>query len=173
MCYPLYLDDSHVRHRWCPFLPSKWGGKEGIYGKDKRDGIVSRLQAEELLGLLLCITIISEYLLTLFLNSKHIDNGVHDQIEHYSSTSPRVASYHWGYKRYVFVRSANRDVANRTHPTALRPFLPEIRGFSKFNHAHVLHEILRLLALGMELPEDTFVKIHGFEAVGESNGECL
>lgn len=29
----------------------------------------------------------------------------------------------------------------------------------------------RLLALGMELPEDTFVKLHNFDRVGDAAGE--
>lgn len=30
----------------------------------------------------------------------------------------------------------------------------------------------RLLALGMELPEEAFVNIHGFDSRGETYGEC-
>ncbi|CCM00828.1 uncharacterized protein FIBRA_02870 [Fibroporia radiculosa] len=77
----------------------------------------------------------------------HIDAGVRDQIEHYNIL---------------------RDVTKKQHPKALRPLLPEIEAFSKFNHYEVLHPILRLLALGMELPEDTFVKSHNWSAVGET-----
>ncbi|EKM75875.1 hypothetical protein AGABI1DRAFT_45747 [Agaricus bisporus var. burnettii JB137-S8] len=77
----------------------------------------------------------------------HIDNGVRDQVEHYS---------------------INRDVTKREHPQILRPLLPEIEAFAKHNHFNVLHPILRLLALGLELPEETFVEMHRFEAVGES-----
>ncbi|KAF9230440.1 hypothetical protein BU15DRAFT_69194, partial [Melanogaster broomeanus] len=51
----------------------------------------------------------------------HIDNGVRDQIEHYN---------------------INRDVTKRDHPEAVRPFLPEIREFARFNHLNVLHPIL-------------------------------
>ena len=75
------------------------------------------------------------------------------------------------------------------HPKALEPFLPELRAFSEFNHFDVLHNILRyvevlrgvpgsryssicsILALGMQLPEDTFVKMHGFDAEGDSHGK--
>jgi len=77
----------------------------------------------------------------------HIENGVHDQIENYA---------------------LNRNVTLKTHPTSLRPFLPETGQFAKFNHLNVLHEVLRLLALGLELPEETFVRLHGFEATGET-----
>ncbi|KAF8153283.1 Clavaminate synthase-like protein [Crassisporium funariophilum] len=77
----------------------------------------------------------------------HIDNGVRDQLEHYN---------------------INRDVTKREHPLPLRPFLPELEAFARHNHENVLHPVLRLLALGMELPEDTFVDMHGYSAVGET-----
>jgi len=57
----------------------------------------------------------------------------------------------------------NHDVNKREHPNAIRPYLPEIASFAKFNHEQVLHPILKLIAHGMELPEDTFTKIHSFE----------
>ena len=37
----------------------------------------------------------------------------------------------------------SRDVTKRDHPTALRPYLPEIQEFAKKNHYGVLHPILR------------------------------
>lgn len=77
----------------------------------------------------------------------HIDGGVQDQLEMYS---------------------INRDVSKRAHPEVLRPFLPEIEEFAKHSHFNVLHPILKLLALGLELPEDTFVNIHGYSSVGET-----
>ncbi|KXN82085.1 Flavonol synthase/flavanone 3-hydroxylase [Leucoagaricus sp. SymC.cos] len=77
----------------------------------------------------------------------HIDNGVRDQLEHYN---------------------INRDITKRAHPESVRPLLPEIEAFAKHNHFNVLHPILRLLAIGLELPEETFVNIHGFNAVGET-----
>ncbi|KAF8909741.1 Clavaminate synthase-like protein [Gymnopilus junonius] len=77
----------------------------------------------------------------------HIDGGVRDQVENYN---------------------INRDVTKRQHPEALRPLLPEIEKFAHHNHEQVLHPILRLLALGMELPEETFVNMHGFSNVGET-----
>ncbi|THH32867.1 hypothetical protein EUX98_g1352 [Antrodiella citrinella] len=77
----------------------------------------------------------------------HIDAGVHDQVENYN---------------------VNRDVTKKEHPEALRALLPEIREFAKQSHFNVLHPILRLLAIGMELPEETFVNIHGYDAVGET-----
>ncbi|KAI0752490.1 hypothetical protein C8Q80DRAFT_1267037 [Daedaleopsis nitida] len=72
----------------------------------------------------------------------HIDNGVHDQIENYST---------------------HIEPEMQQHPEILRPFLPEMTAFNKHNHYNVLHPILRLLAQGLELPEDTFVKIHSFD----------
>jgi len=77
----------------------------------------------------------------------HIDNGVRDQLEHYN---------------------LHRDVTKREHPEILRTFLPEIQAFARHNHCQVLHPILRLLAVGMELPEDAFVDIHGFSADGDT-----
>ncbi|KJA23967.1 hypothetical protein HYPSUDRAFT_66061 [Hypholoma sublateritium FD-334 SS-4] len=77
----------------------------------------------------------------------HIDNGVRDQLEHYN---------------------INRDISKRAHPPALRPFLPEIAEFGRHNHEEVLHPILRLLALGLELPEEALVNLHGYSAVGET-----
>ncbi|KAJ3552261.1 hypothetical protein NM688_g4242 [Phlebia brevispora] len=77
----------------------------------------------------------------------HIDGGVMDQNESFA---------------------INRNVSKQDHPQALQPLLPEIREFAQFNHFRVLHVILRLLAIGMELPEDTFVKLHQYDAVGES-----
>jgi isopenicillin N synthase-like dioxygenase len=62
----------------------------------------------------------------------------------------------------------HRDVTKREHPEALRPFLPEIQAFARHNHEQVLHPILRLLAIGMELPEDAFVNLHGFSAEGDT-----
>ncbi|KAF5325264.1 hypothetical protein D9619_009988 [Psilocybe cf. subviscida] len=78
----------------------------------------------------------------------HIENGAKDQIEHYN---------------------VNRDVKKREHPEALRPFLPEIDAFARHNHEQVLHPILRLLAQGLELPEETLVDMHEYSAAGESS----
>ncbi|KAM5539612.1 hypothetical protein V8D89_006721 [Ganoderma adspersum] len=75
-----------------------------------------------------------------------VDNGVRDQIEQY------------------------QFFEQKHHPQALQPFLPEICAFAEHNHFKVLHPILRLLALGMELPEDTFVKIHDVDSTGLGPG---
>lgn len=77
----------------------------------------------------------------------HIDAGVRDQHEHYN---------------------CNRHVHSLMHPQALRPFLPDIDAFVRHNHHNILHKICRLLALSLELPEDTFVKLHDFDAPGGS-----
>ncbi|KAI8989247.1 Clavaminate synthase-like protein [Trametes punicea] len=78
----------------------------------------------------------------------HIENGIRDQLEHYNL------------HRSIYEQ--------QKHPKALQPVLPEIRAFAEHNHYKVLHPILRLLARGMELPEDVFVNIHGFESKGET-----
>ncbi|KAG2136002.1 hypothetical protein DEU56DRAFT_913091 [Suillus clintonianus] len=80
-------------------------------------------------------------------NYWHIDGGVRDQIEHYN---------------------INRDVTKRGHPETLRHLLPEIKEFCKHNHFNVLHPILRLIARSLELPEDTLVNNHDYDAVGET-----
>ncbi|KAF8888034.1 hypothetical protein BD779DRAFT_474689 [Infundibulicybe gibba] len=77
----------------------------------------------------------------------HIDAGVRDQLEDYN---------------------ISLDVTKKQHPVELRPFLPEISEFAKHNHFNVLFPLLRLLALGLELPEETFVKQHDFNAPTET-----
>ncbi|KIO11433.1 hypothetical protein M404DRAFT_20862 [Pisolithus tinctorius Marx 270] len=69
----------------------------------------------------------------------HIDAGVRDHIE--------------------FI-NIDRDVHKQGHPEALRPFLPEVEEFARFNHTNVLLAVLRLIALSLELPEDALVKLH-------------
>ncbi|KAJ8462926.1 hypothetical protein ONZ45_g17764 [Pleurotus djamor] len=76
-----------------------------------------------------------------------ISGGVPDEFEHYS----------FNYKVY-----------EQPHPPALRPFLPEVAAFARHNHFNVVHPILRILALGLELPEETFVKMHDWDGPGES-----
>lgn len=91
----------------------------------------------------------------------------------------------------LFSNIVNRDVHKKEHPEAIRPVLPEIHELAKHSHLNVLHSILRfvttysfvdaavakhspirrLLALGMNLPEETFVDLHGFDAVGETYGK--
>ncbi|KAJ7611250.1 hypothetical protein FB45DRAFT_804045 [Roridomyces roridus] len=77
-----------------------------------------------------------------------IEDGVQDQIEHYN---------------------INRHVRQRAHPEALRPYLREVEAFARHNHFNVLYPILRLMAIGLELPEEELVKQHKFEAAGESS----
>jgi len=81
-------------------------------------------------------------------NTWRISGDVHDQIEHYNM---------------------NRQIKNREHPEAVRPYLTDLEDFARHNHFSVLHPILRLLALGLELPEETLVEQHRFEAAGESS----
>ncbi|KAG1767149.1 hypothetical protein EDD22DRAFT_978288 [Suillus occidentalis] len=78
------------------------------------------------------------------------ENQILDQIEHYA---------------------INLDIAKRPHPTAVRPFLPEINDFTRHNHFNILHPILRLIALSLELPEETLVEKHNFDRTGETSGD--
>jgi hypothetical protein len=41
----------------------------------------------------------------------------------------------------------NLDITKRPHPTAVRPFLPEIDDFTRHNHFNILHPILRSVRL--------------------------
>ncbi|KAG7087321.1 hypothetical protein E1B28_013298 [Marasmius oreades] len=77
----------------------------------------------------------------------HLEGGVRDQIEAYN---------------------INHDVTRRPHPEVIQPFIPEIDAFARHNYFNVAHPILRLLALGLELPEDTFVNMHDWSKVSES-----
>ncbi|EIM83980.1 Clavaminate synthase-like protein [Stereum hirsutum FP-91666 SS1] len=81
-------------------------------------------------------------------NVWQIEPGVYDSIEQYN---------------------INRKVYNREHPTFLRPYLKELEDFAKHNHFNVVFPILRLLAIGLELPEDALVEQHKFEGVDESS----
>ncbi|TBU57580.1 Clavaminate synthase-like protein, partial [Dichomitus squalens] len=80
------------------------------------------------------------------LRSWHIENGVHDQVDQYMVIPPTF---------------------KQDHPKPLVPFLPEIRSFMEHNHFKVLHPLLKLLALGLELPENTFVDQHRYQAEGK------
>ncbi|CCM06830.1 uncharacterized protein FIBRA_09133 [Fibroporia radiculosa] len=72
-----------------------------------------------------------------------IDAGVRDQLEHYN---------------------INHDITRKQHPEVLRPLLPEIEAFITFNHVEILHKLLRLYAIGLEIPEDTFINQHNYSA---------
>ncbi|KAG6816818.1 hypothetical protein H0H87_002661 [Tephrocybe sp. NHM501043] len=79
-----------------------------------------------------------------------IDGGVQDRIEHYN---------------------INRHLHRRPHPIPLRPFLPLIEIFARHNHFNILLPILsRLLALGLELPEDALVEKHNYDSPGHTSG---
>ncbi|KZT29995.1 Clavaminate synthase-like protein [Neolentinus lepideus HHB14362 ss-1] len=77
----------------------------------------------------------------------HISNGVQDQNEHYN---------------------INPDVHRKQHPKALRPLIPEIDAFIKHCHVNIVHPILRLLARGLEMPEETLVNLQRYEVPQES-----
>ncbi|TFK31163.1 hypothetical protein BDQ12DRAFT_640319 [Crucibulum laeve] len=77
----------------------------------------------------------------------HIDAGVRDQVEHYN---------------------LSLDIKRRQHPVPLRPFLPEIDQLSRNCYFDVLDPILKLLSLGLELPEDTLSRLHTFAGDGET-----
>ncbi|EGO01206.1 hypothetical protein SERLA73DRAFT_105822 [Serpula lacrymans var. lacrymans S7.3] len=77
----------------------------------------------------------------------HIDNGVQDQLESYN---------------------IHRNVNKLPHPPALCPFLPEIEAFCKHNFFNVIHPIFRLIALSLEIPEETLVNMHNYDAEGET-----
>ena len=82
--------------------------------------------------------------------------------------------------------SAHVKPEMQQHPEILRPFVPELTAFNSHNHLNILHPILRsvtyalphpncssnemhlfafyrLLAQGLGLPEETFVKMHSFD----------
>jgi len=77
----------------------------------------------------------------------HIDGGVRDQVENYN---------------------INHHVTRRSHPEAVRPVLPEISQFARHSHFNVLDPILRLMALGLELPEGTLLNVHGWDKESET-----
>ncbi|KAJ7620254.1 hypothetical protein FB45DRAFT_929810 [Roridomyces roridus] len=80
----------------------------------------------------------------------------------YTAQMKQTGSYQ-GYKpRQYWV--INMDVTKKKHPEALRPLLPEIDAFARHTHFNVLHPILRLMALGLELPEEELVNLHGFSS---------
>ncbi|KAF9230146.1 hypothetical protein BU15DRAFT_57543, partial [Melanogaster broomeanus] len=67
----------------------------------------------------------------------------------------------------------NRIVTQRPHPQALCPFLPQLDAFARHNRFNVLHPILsvligssKLIALSLELPEETLVEKDNFDRPG-------
>ncbi|KAK0484487.1 hypothetical protein IW261DRAFT_840646 [Armillaria novae-zelandiae] len=76
-----------------------------------------------------------------------IRNDIRDQIEQYN------------------INKSNKQ----EHPAALRPYSKYIDDFARHNHFNVVYPILKLLARGLELPEDTLIKQHQFNAEGESS----
>ncbi|OAX38740.1 Clavaminate synthase-like protein [Rhizopogon vinicolor AM-OR11-026] len=59
--------------------------------------------------------------------------------------------------------SYNRGVDMPEHPEALFPLLPEVDKLYNFSHFNVVYTILRLIARGLELPEDTLVNKHNWD----------
>ncbi|KAJ3566697.1 hypothetical protein NP233_g6839 [Leucocoprinus birnbaumii] len=70
--------------------------------------------------------------------------------------------------RVAHLQRFNRDITKRSHPEPIRPLLPEVQAFARHSHFNVLYPILRLLAIGLDISEDTFVNMHGWDAVGET-----
>ncbi|KAG6379302.1 hypothetical protein JVT61DRAFT_11757 [Boletus reticuloceps] len=60
------------------------------------------------------------------------------------------------------------DVTKHLHPQALRSFLPELDRFARHNYFNILRPILRLIALSLELPEETLVEKHTFDGQSET-----
>ncbi|KLO19631.1 Clavaminate synthase-like protein [Schizopora paradoxa] len=77
-----------------------------------------------------------------------IKDGVMDEIEYYNF---------------------NKDLSAQPHPPALQPFTEELEQFAYHNHVNVIHPIMRLLARGIELPEETLVDQHKWETPGKSS----
>ncbi|KAF8906375.1 hypothetical protein CPB85DRAFT_1314044 [Mucidula mucida] len=73
-----------------------------------------------------------------------------------------------GTKDQVELYSVNIDVTRRQHPAALRRYIPEVDAFAQHNHFNILHPILRILALTLEVPEETLVEKHTFRADGQT-----
>ncbi|KAH9903173.1 Clavaminate synthase-like protein [Cubamyces lactineus] len=84
-----------------------------------------------------------------------ISDGVRDQIEQYS------------------LHCTVTDPEIQEHPRAIEPFLPELRAFTEHNYYHVMHPLLRMLAQGMELPEETFVHLHNFGSPTETSARMM
>ncbi|KAI0634517.1 Clavaminate synthase-like protein [Trametes polyzona] len=84
-----------------------------------------------------------------------ISGGVRDQIEQYN-----------------FHRAVT-DPEIQQHPEAIQPFLPELRAFTEHNHFEILHPLLRMLAEGMELPDETFVNLHNFDKESDTSARAM
>ncbi|KAI6019153.1 hypothetical protein EDC04DRAFT_2576053 [Pisolithus marmoratus] len=103
-----------------------------------------------------------------------IYNASIDKVGHYAGYKPRK---YWaidtenGIMDQIDNYAMNFDVTQRPHPQALRPFLPELDAFARHNHFNVLHPILRLIALSLELPEETLVDKHNFDRAGKTSND--
>ncbi|KAL7284828.1 hypothetical protein ACG7TL_002141 [Trametes sanguinea] len=84
-----------------------------------------------------------------------ISNGVRDQIEQYN------------FHRAVI------DPDLQVHARAMEPFMPELRAFTEHNHFGVMHPLLRMLAQGMALPDETFVEMHDFDRASDTSARVM
>ncbi|KAH7928363.1 Clavaminate synthase-like protein [Leucogyrophana mollusca] len=66
-------------------------------------------------------------------------------------------------EKRVYAGNINRHISNVSHPQALRPFIPEVDAFIRHNHFNILEPLLKLVALTLELPEDTLSNMHSFD----------
>ncbi|KAF9230441.1 Clavaminate synthase-like protein [Melanogaster broomeanus] len=78
----------------------------------------------------------------------HIDSGVKDS------------------KSTTTVRACNRECGRGQTSGTSSSFLPDIDAFVKHNHYNILHELFRLVALSLDLPEETLVNMHHFDVPG-------
>ncbi|KAK4688948.1 hypothetical protein P7C73_g1166, partial [Tremellales sp. Uapishka_1] len=76
-----------------------------------------------------------------------MENGVTDRIE----------QFNW-----------YRDMKSQEFPKSILPFFEEVKAFTEKVHNVVLFNVLRLFALALKLPIDTFVNTHKFDVHDES-----
>ncbi|KAI9068185.1 Clavaminate synthase-like protein [Trametes sanguinea] len=101
-----------------------------------------------------------------------ISNGVRDQIEQYNCTFHSHRHAKLDLSRDAVHRAVN-DAELQEHPRALEPFLPELRAFTEHNHFSIVHPLLRMLAQGMALPDETFVKMHDFDRASDTSARVM
>ncbi|KAK0219680.1 hypothetical protein EDD85DRAFT_864285 [Armillaria nabsnona] len=96
------------------------------------------------------------------------DNVDEKEKDTYAGKSPDIYSGYKPKQTWVLNKSNKQE-----HPAALRPYSKYLDDFARHNHFNVVHPILKLLARGLELPEDTLIKQHQFDAEGESSSANL
>jgi len=72
-------------------------------------------------------------------------------------TPDRIEQFNW-----------YRNMKDQEMPETIMPFYDEVQRFTEKVHNHVLHNVLRLFAIALELPEETFVNMHKFDVNDES-----